>query len=272
MSYLKVLSCRHVQLATTVVVVSCFLYKHRHTTQAKLSDGAMKYQEIGGVKYHVKGSLPQLVIHSGTHGDEFHVIEPLRRVVERMYEELPSFLYVPEVSPSAVALRTRENALGHDMNRIFWGEIFDPEVVANKQILSVASHAIGLTFHQDLENNAYYIYDSKKLSEEQLSALQQKIRGLELDLYTGFDDFEDDYLRYDFVDGYASVTPDSHYKGPFVDDWAMYHSHISRMLTVEMPFEKANIEEAIEATLRLGIELVAEYADKSEASVLQYAT
>lgn len=233
----------------------------------------MKYQEINGVKYHIKGHTPRLVIHSGTHGDEYHVIEPLRRVVTRLYDELPDFLYVPEVSPSAVRLNTRENELGHDMNRVFWGANFDPEVVANKQILAAASHAVALTFHQDLENNAFYIYDSDNLKEEQLEALRAKIVTSGLSLYDGFDDFDDEYLKYTFVNGYASVKPEDHYKGPFVDDWAMYHSHVDRMMTIEMPFEKPGVEAAIEACLRIAMQLVADkQEDEAGVSMLKYAT
>lgn len=230
----------------------------------------MKYQEIGGIKYHIKGNSPKLVIHSGTHGDEYHVIEPLRKVVERLYDELPSFLYVPEVSPSAVLLNTRENALGHDMNRVFWGANFDPEVIANKQILATVSHAIALTFHEDLENNAFYIYDSEKLSNDLLEALRARIRTLGLTLYNGQDDFEDEQLQYVFDHGYACVKQGDHYKGPFVDDWAMYHSHIDRMMTIEMPFEKKGVEEAIEACLRLGAKLVAESTNDKESPLLSF--
>lgn len=233
--------------------------------------GTMKYQEIGGIKYHIKGNSPQLVIHSGTHGDEFHVIEPLRAVVERLYDELPSFIYVPEVSPSAVLLGTRENALGHDMNRVFWGANFDPEVIANKQILAAASHAVALTFHQDLENNAFYIYDSKNLPIEQIDSLRSKVLGFGLNLYTGYDDFEDENLNYVFDNGYACVENGQHYKGPFVDDWAMYHGHVERMMTVEMPFEKPNVEAAIEACLRLGVQLVAENTEDEVSPVITYA-
>lgn len=222
----------------------------------------MNYQEIGGIKYHIKGHAPQLVLHSGTHGDEHHVIEPLRKVISKMYHELPDFLYVPEVSPSAVKLGTRENILGHDMNRVFWGANFDPEVIANKQILAAASHAVALTFHEDLENNAFYIYDSEPLDEESLEGIRQRIRTLDLPLYDGFDDFEDEHLQYVFKDGYACVKQGDHYKGPFVDDWAMYHSHVDRMLTIEMPFEKQGVEDAIEACLRLGMKLVQEKQDK----------
>ena len=232
----------------------------------------MKYQTIGGVKYHVKGTNPQLVIHGGTHGDEYHVIAPLKRVIQRMYDELPDFLFVPAVSPTAVKSKTRENFLGHDMNRVFWGTNSDPEVVANKQILAYASHAVALTFHEDIENNAFYIYDSMQLKQAQLRRLRNAIKSLELPLYDGFDDFEDEQLQYHFVQGYACVNTAPMYKGPFVDDWARYHSHISRMLTIEVPFRKPNIEEALEYCLRLGIQLVEEQQELENIQpMLQYA-
>lgn len=218
----------------------------------------------------MKGYAPRLIIHSGTHGDEYHVIEPLRRVVTRLYDELPDFIYVPEVSPSAVSLKSRINAFGNDLNRIFW-DSRDPEAFANKQILAGASHAIALSFHEDIENNAFYIYDTEELSDEHVAYLRSTMKRNDIPLLTGFDDPHDVALSHYFVEGYAQTATKPQFKGPFVDDWARYHSHVSRMLTIEVPYTSKNIETAIEACLLVGVALI-QVQEEVAANMVEYAS
>lgn len=232
----------------------------------------MEYQELGGIKYHIKGSSPQLVIHSGTHGDEYHVIEPLREVVEKMYDSLPSFLYVPEVSPSAVRLRTRVNERGNDLNRIFGTQTDDPEVIANKQILQKVRNAVAMTFHEDTGIEQFYLYDSTALQETQLRDFRQKILNTGIELYTGIDDPEDDNLNCQIENGYFVTSHIGKQEGPFVDDWAVFNGYVRRMMTIEIPYQKQNFEYAIEACLELGCDLVSQYAHENDDFVLQYTT
>jgi hypothetical protein len=228
----------------------------------------MRFQSIGGIAYHQKGNFPKLIIHSGTHGDEYHVIAPLKRVVARLYNELPDFIYVPEVSPSAVALKTRINGRKNDLNRVFWQANDDPEIVANKQIIAPASGAIAITFHHDIGHNdagenTYYMYDSAKLSEQQLSWLQESLKAVKIPLLNGVDDPYDEDLSTHFVDGYVSIQSQPTFEGTFIDDWARYHSHVSRMLTVEVPYDHVALEKSLEITLRLAIELVSELNEEN---------
>jgi succinylglutamate desuccinylase len=67
--------------------------------------------------YYTHGKNPKLLIHTGTHGDEHAVIEIAKLAVEKYENELPSFVFVPEVF-HAVLKKTR-NWANRDMNRSF---------------------------------------------------------------------------------------------------------------------------------------------------------
>lgn len=216
----------------------------------------MKYKKIGDIQYHLKGVAPRLIIHSGTHGDESRVIAPLEKVVGAMYSDLPNFLYVPRVSPSAVVLGTRQNKFGNDLNRVFSLPTDDPEVVANKQILALATHSVAVSFHEDLEHNQFYMYDSGTIEPGLLNWYQTALKKLQVPLYTGVDDPHDVHLAKSFVDGYLGEVYSARPIGTFVDDWILYHSHASRVLTIEMPGNHAKLEEIVELTLKLATELV----------------
>lgn len=216
----------------------------------------MNYSKIGEVQYHLKGVAPRLIIHSGTHGDENHVIAPLERVVNDLYSDLPNFLFVPRVSPSAVALGSRVNKYGNDLNRIFGIPTDDPEVVANKQILALATHSIAVTFHEDLETNQFYMYDSGRINDDLLQWYQRALKRLQVPLYNGVDDPHDEHLANHFQDGYLADVYSARPIGTFVDDWILYHSHASRVLTVEIPANHQKVDEIVELTLKLASELV----------------
>ncbi len=88
------------------------------------------------LKYFIKGSNPRLLIHSGTHGDEWGVIEPVKLAVKKYEDQLPDFVFVPEVSPSAVMNRTRVNSGSVDLNRSFTEGTNESEVLANMKIIA----------------------------------------------------------------------------------------------------------------------------------------
>src|SRR3989344_8617189 len=85
--------------------------------------------------YFLKGSHPKLLIHSGTHGDEYEVIDLVEKYIRRYEAKLPDFIFVPKVSPSAVAAKTRKNSQNADINRTFSTNSIDPEVRENIKIL-----------------------------------------------------------------------------------------------------------------------------------------
>ena len=76
-----------------------------------------------------KGTDTKLLILSGMHGDESDVVVHVSGFVSTQAESLPDFVYIPTVSPSAIAQKTRQNYLGHDINRCFVDPIQDPEAL-----------------------------------------------------------------------------------------------------------------------------------------------
>ena len=46
-------------------------------------------------EYFIKGKNPKLLIHSGTHGDEFEVIDIVKKCVLKYEDKLPDFVFVP---------------------------------------------------------------------------------------------------------------------------------------------------------------------------------
>ena len=108
--------------------------------------------------YYQTGENPRLLIHTGTHGDEYEVIDLVMEAVKKYEDYLPSFVFVPVVSPSAVAKRTRNNGRGIDMNREFYSDSDDKEVVANIEILENKEFDLFVSFHEDPGSSFCYIH------------------------------------------------------------------------------------------------------------------
>lgn len=66
-------------------------------------------KQVGSVNYYQKGTNPKILIHCGTHGDEYRSITPLTNYVLENHENLNDFIFVPEFSPTAVQQKTRTN-------------------------------------------------------------------------------------------------------------------------------------------------------------------
>jgi hypothetical protein len=213
------------------------------------------------IPYLQKGDAPQLVILSGVHGDEHHFIPVLKQLVQERASQLPSFLFIPEVSPSAVKSQTRLNNRNNDLNRVFWDVQNDPEVEANKQLLAMASNALCLSFHEDTEFvDKFYMYDSAVMNPEEWQLVSAKLKKLKVKLLNGLDITEkskDEFLGNKFIDGYmAAPTRSGIKKGPFIDSWAMYHSYISRMFTIEVPIDHPKIKEILSIMLDMAVALI----------------
>jgi hypothetical protein len=96
----------------------------------------------------------------------------VEQLIGELAHELPEFMYIPEISPSAVKAKSRKNSFGNDMNRDF-GRLNDPEASALKQILGQLSQVVGISFHQDFEFPQFYVYDTHLMSPEDLEDLLQ---------------------------------------------------------------------------------------------------
>lgn len=188
--------------------------------------------------YFKSGEDPKLLIHSGTHGDEAEVTEFVMEALLKYENLLPSFIFVPEVTPSGVARNTRRNASGRDMNREFFSNSPDPEVQANIEVLTGHKFEIFVSFHEDSELMAYYLYDvgpGEKQNELVLKHNQEmKKRGVEL--LTGIDDLEDTSLGFEFVEGYNKMSfPEGEPDDGTISAWVLNRGMAKDYLLPEIP-------------------------------------
>lgn len=190
------------------------------------------------IPYFVKGGSPTLLIHAGTHGDEYGVIESVRKAVEKYEERLPDFVYVPVVSPSAVAKRTRVNGDGIDLNRNFFEDSSIAEVEANFAIARGKNIDTVATFHEDPEpGSRFYLYDvGVGLGEnESWKKFCNDLESMGVGLLNGVDDPNDPELNYTFTDGYHFwPVLENGYPGGSFNEWATRNG-IPKALLPEVP-------------------------------------
>lgn len=195
-------------------------------------------QQVGNtnLRYFIHGKNPCILFDSGIHGDEYEVINCLKNSLSGKLNQLLDFLYIPEMSPSAVELKTRVNAYGLDLNRSFVSGIDSDEVTAIKNIVSNYTFDLGISFHEDPIEQRFYIYDTDLLDKEKLLNLQLKIKNIGVDLFTGIDDSQDPVLGYEFVGGYKKNHTSTVLKndGTFLN-WVIDQSILKRAFMPEIP-------------------------------------
>jgi hypothetical protein len=190
-----------------------------------------------GLAYFQTGNLPRLLIHSGTHGDEYGVIEPVKRVVKKYQKKLPEYLLVPEVSKSAVGLKTRKNRYGRDLNRHFSRRSKDPEIRANIELLYGRSFELCLNFHEDLDHkDLFYLYDTHRMSRKSKVRLNRSLEKIGIGRFSGIDDPEDPELGNRIREGYRDDgAKKDHYDSGMLSAFGIRSELIKRTLTIEVP-------------------------------------
>lgn len=192
--------------------------------------------------YFQKGENPQLLIHAGLHGDEHSVIPIVQAMTEKYESQLPDFIFVPTVSPSAVALQTRKNARGLDLNRGFLetasgSNPSDPEVFLNMQLVHPFHFPLLVSFHEDVEFDGFYMYDSQfPYHRHDIYAFCEHLRRQDIKLFTGIDDPKDPVHGYTVVNGH--VIWGIHWNDPLngtFDDWAIKNGIVDRLIMPEIP-------------------------------------
>ena len=200
----------------------------------------MRKIETGNPKffYFVSEENPKLLIHSGTHGDEYEVTDFVMEAILKYEKKLPPFIFVPVVSPSAVERKTRVNESGTDMNRGFFSDSKDPEVLANIEIIKNQKFDLFVSFHEDWEFSEYYIYDwgySKEKNELVLKH-NQWLKNNGIGLFNGIDDPLDLALGYEFVEGYnKSVHLEKDKDDGVISDWILNRKISKEYLLPEIP-------------------------------------
>jgi predicted deacylase len=190
-----------------------------------------------GIPFYVRGTDPKLLILSGTHGDEYEVTEFVTNFIEKHDAGLPDYLYIPEVSPSAVALKTRRNKFDRDLNRHFHNEPVDDEVKAVMAVVAPYHFSLCIAFHEDPDRTTtFYTYDSELMTEEQLMQYRDAMDISGMKLFTGIDDPADEHLSLQIEKGYIS-TPLDHMPvdSGFSMRWLVERGIADRVLNPEIP-------------------------------------
>jgi len=196
----------------------------------------LQFNKIGTTEYIVKGENPQLLIMSGTHGDEYQVIASVEKTIGRLWNELSDFLFIPQVSPSAVLAKTRVNENGLDINRNFFDDSSEKEIQNLIKIITPYHFDTAFTFHEDPKRNKFYIYDTGFLNHKTRLNLKKELKLIGIKLYNGVDDPSDPVLGYQAKKGYIRTsTEDIMVAHGSFEDWALSKKIISHVLNPEIP-------------------------------------
>lgn len=205
----------------------------------------LDYQTINstGQKFHLKGTNPTLLIVSGIHGDEAETVPLVEKAVEKYYDRLPDFLYIPAASPSALKLGTRKNGDGVDMNRSFKSDTTIPEVRVLMNLWSQYSFELFLEIHEDPELSEFYLYDGETdenmagrnlVGTKKLEKLFGDIQGFGVKLFDGIDDPDDPDLGYEVKNGYSRWPMVHNDHG--AESWLIIDEHrLKQVINPEIP-------------------------------------
>lgn len=197
----------------------------------------LPYKFHGSIPYFQKGSDPKLLIISGMHGDEFSSISLIEEYLIKNQTDLPDYFYLPEFSPSAVKNKTRNNSNKIDINRSFFGDSTEKEVIDNISLLKDRAFDLCLDFHEDtVFSKEYYLYDSGSMDVHDQEALRASILESGALPYAGIDDPNDPDLRYQVIAGYTSTPLETlDPKAGFFWSWSLENKIIKRIFDIECP-------------------------------------
>jgi hypothetical protein len=191
------------------------------------------------LEYYQKGDNPQLLITSGMHGDESETSHLLYNYVYENYQRLPEFLYIPFLSPSAVAATFRQNDYGHDLNRSFTDNITDPEALQITKLLGSCHFDLVVDFHEDKDRTSgFYMFDEVLAAKQIIgySKAQNNLHAVGLRMFNGVEDMEDPNLGFTITDGYIQLTLSQlNPNAGFMSYWLLTHQISDRVFTIELP-------------------------------------
>jgi hypothetical protein len=188
-------------------------------------------------EYIVSGSDPKFLVLSGMHGDEHEVVDCQKKYIEANQKNLPPFVFIPQASPSAIALKTRTNKEGHDINRTFIDPPMDQEAAAIIHILSTHQFDFCINIHEDPDRtNSFYLYDTEIMKPNDLQRFREAMLKTGTALFNGIDDLEDISLGFQVVDGYISTPVEETFDtSGFLSGWLIRHNIAKRVLVPEIP-------------------------------------
>jgi len=180
-------------------------------------------------------STPTLLFLTGSHGDEYESGLLLQEYLREHAARLPSFFVIPKVSPNPVSLKTRKNKHGHDINRQFFDNTKDAEAKTAMQLLVQHRFQTAIDIHEDPDRTeSFYLYDSFKMTDQELTEYRSRMDRAHIPLFTGIDDPEDDTLDCEIDQGYYYFRSLENTEG-FFSKWAIEKGIVKRVFTVEIP-------------------------------------
>lgn len=205
-------------------------------TNKNQQDMTISTYTIDETLYLVRGAKPTLLILSGTHGDEPEVDTCVTRYIDTHQSNLPDYVYIPKLSPSAVELKTRRNKYGNDLNREFIQNPTDLEVITAMKILEPFSFSLCIAFHEDPDRRtSFYMYDTDHMSDEQLLTYRNGIIKTGAKLFTGIDDPADKKLALHVEKGYIYSPMINAQDTGFSMRWLIADKKAKRVFNPEIP-------------------------------------
>lgn len=124
-------------------------------------------------------NTPKVYLSAGIHGDEPAGVYALKELLEENYFKKDINWYIfPVLNPKGLALGTRENDDGKDLNRDYF-HCTIPEVKAHIEWLKKHKNLkfdLAINLHEDWEAKGFYIYPIEKKGERSLvSSIMQKV-------------------------------------------------------------------------------------------------
>lgn len=180
---------------------------------------------------------PQVLMLSKMHGDEYESGSILKEWLKHSCATLPSFVYIPEVSPSAAEAGTRINKYGNDINRQFLDKTTDPEALATMNLVQKNKFRLCIDVHEDKDRKlGFYLYDTGTMTADELAAYREAVQTTGARLYTGVDDVDDENLNLNVEKGYVSLGFERTGTSPgFSSHWLCEKGIATRTFTLEIP-------------------------------------
>ncbi|KKU46749.1 MAG: hypothetical protein UX64_C0002G0005 [Microgenomates group bacterium GW2011_GWC2_46_7] len=177
----------------------------------------------------------KILIVSGIHGDEGDIIPYLKIFLEQKTKEFP-FLFIPELSDTALQKKTRENDLNQDLNRNFFDDSQNHEISSVMETINkFEPYSLAISFHEDLEFSETYIYDvGEKFYPLNLNQWKKSVIKSGIELLTGWDELDESKpLRSFITDGYSYAS--SAIDNGMFEYWVVHKKLAKRSLTIEIP-------------------------------------
>ena len=127
--------------------------------------------------------LPRIYLSSGMHGDEPAGVWAMLEMLEKgVFNDRVEWRVCPVINPTGLALGTRENAQGIDLNRDYLRKASE-EVLSHVAWLETQPVPdVFLSLHEDWESTGFYLYEIQKCVCASVAGAVLKAASAEIEL------------------------------------------------------------------------------------------